>query len=55
MWARKQAKEYAYYEDDYEESLTDEMIEAGWYFNATYSCEDDGLRVQEVTIDAELE
>lgn len=51
-WARKKAKEYAREADDFQEiAITPSMENAGWIYCANYSCENDGLRVQMVTVD----
>ena len=43
--ARKLAKEECRYEEDYSEELNQFMVNDGWVFYATYSCEGDNIRV----------
>ena len=45
-WARKTAKEYCSYPDDYEEKQI-----SNWIFYARYSCEGDCVSVREETLD----
>ncbi len=47
--AKRIAKEYCRYEEDYEEH--DYGKDDGWLFYAQYSCESDHVRVVEVELD----
>jgi hypothetical protein len=44
------ALEYAGDPKNVKEYLTPSMIKSGWLYNATYSCEDDCVRVQKTVI-----
>jgi hypothetical protein len=51
-FARKKAKEYSRDEEDYwEKSYEDD--DSNWLLHATYSCEGDGISVEEREIDKE--
>jgi hypothetical protein len=43
--AKEICQEYSNGPEDINEYLTDDMKEEGWIYNATYSCESDGVSV----------
>jgi hypothetical protein len=49
-WARATAKKYDEF-GDYKEELTASMAVEGWLFYATYTCENDCVRVVKRTVD----
>ena len=54
-WALEKAHEYARDPEDIQETpISSVTRQAGWRYLVNYSCENDGLSVYEVKVDAEV-